>query len=1010
MTSLLQPGAEVAGYRVLSELGRGGMGLVYEAEHVRLGRKAALKLLTPDLAADSNVRDRFVQESRLIAAIDHPNIIPIYDAGEIGETLYIAMRLVGGGDLAKLIGRERTLGVERTVALVEQAAAALDAAHARGMVHRDVKPANVLLDDAASDRAFLTDFGVAKLTGGARETKAGMFIGSVDYASPEQIQGGEIAPAVDVYALGCVLFECLTGRRPYRKNTNVAILFGHLRDPPPRVTDERDELPKAIDEVVATALAKDPAERYGSCGELAAAARAALVGEAAAARALRQRVSTKPGSERAPLPTPATELVGRESELEAVRALLADPEVQLVTLTGPGGTGKTRLALAAAAATADEFPGGALLVELETLADAGLVLAAIAERLGASDADAESLAGQLAEERPLLVLDNFEHVLPAAPQIASLVAAPGAKVLVTSRAPLRVRAEREHPVPPLEPSAAVRLFQERAREARPGFEPSGADADAVAEICARLDGLPLAIELAAARVRLLSPAEMLSRLDRRLALLTSAEQDVPSRHRTMRGTVEWSYDLLDEPAKVLLARLAVFSGGWRMAAAEAVCVQEPELDSYALLDATSALVDGSLVRSGAGAGGEPRFELLQLVQEFGLYQLIERGELETFRRRHAEHYAALAEEAEPEITGADQVAWLRRLAEETGNLRAALRFSEDSGELELGLRVAGALTRFWSVQGLMTEIRAWLSRALPNAFVVDAPVRARARFAAGHAALGQGDFAAAAAEFEAALEAYRELDDDRGQAACLAQLGWLASARGDVDAASASSARSLAVAEELGAWDVASVARSTLGDLAAQRGAYPQAAELHEQSLTLRRRLGDRRNMANALLSLGRVELLRADPARAATLTEEGLSLAREVDDTWSISVGTATLGLLALDAGQLEQARSYLTDALELAWRRGDDRNVTESLFALAAVAAPAGDVRAATRIWGAAEAIRDSIGASPSPTERALEDRYLSGLRHALGTTAFESERRAGAALPREQAVDRALGVGST
>ena len=484
-----------------------------------------------------------------------------------------------------------------------------------------------------------------------------MFIGSVDYASPEQIEGGEIAPPVDVYALGCVLFECLTGRRPYRKGTNVAILFGHLRDPPPRVTEQLPDLPAAIDEVVATALAKDPAERYGSCGELAAAARTALLGDAEdASRERHRRMSTQPERpDRPPLPTPEAALVGREAELAAVQALLADPEVRLVTLTGPGGTGKTRLALAAAAAVADEFPGGVVLVELETLTDAGPVLAAIAERLGSGDSDAESLARQLAEERPLLVLDNFEHVLPAAPQIGALVAgAPGAKVLVTSRAPLRVRAEREHPVPPLEAAAAVELFRARARDARPGYEPEGEDAEAIDQICARLDGLPLAIELAAARVRLLSPAAMLGRLDRRLSLLTSTEQDVPSRHRTMRGTVEWSYELLDEPARVLLARVAVFGGGWRMAAAEAICSTEPDLDPYAVLDATTALVDGSLVRSGVGSDGEPRFELLQIVQEFALYQLIEQGELETFRRRHAEFYVGLAEEAEPELTGPDR--------------------------------------------------------------------------------------------------------------------------------------------------------------------------------------------------------------------------------------------------------------------------------------------------------------------------------------------------------------------
>ena len=246
---MLDPGAEVAGYRVLREIGRGGMGLVYEAEHLRLGRKAALKLLTPDLATHESLRDLFVQESRLVAAIDHPNIIPIYDAGDVEGTLYIAMRLVGGGDLAKALKREGALPVAWTLALIDQAAAALDAAHARGMVHRDVKPANVLLDDPPSTRVFLSDFGVAKLTGTGRETKAGMFVGSVDYAAPEQIEGGEIAPTTDVYALGCVLFECLAGRRPYPKPTNVAVLFGHLR----RVAGEVADVPhrRLHDEVVA---------------------------------------------------------------------------------------------------------------------------------------------------------------------------------------------------------------------------------------------------------------------------------------------------------------------------------------------------------------------------------------------------------------------------------------------------------------------------------------------------------------------------------------------------------------------------------------------------------------------------------------------------------------------------------------------------------------------------------------------------------------------------------------
>ena len=743
------------------------------------------------------------------------------------------------------------------------------------MVHRDVKPANVLLEDPASGRAFLTDFGVAKLTGGGRETKAGMFIGSVDYASPEQIEGGEIAPPVDVYALGCVLFECLTGRRPYRKNTNVAILFGHLRDPPPRVTELVADLPTAIDEVVATALAKDPAERFGSCGELAAAARIALVGEVVGAAASRAGTSARSrgGLDRPQLPEPEVALVGREIRARGSAGACSP------TPTSASSPSRGRAAPARRGWRSPPPPRLPATSRAEPCSSSwrrSPMPPSCSPRLPSSSArptpTPESLARQLADERTLLVLDNFEHVLPAAPQIAELVAAaPGLKVLVTSRAPLRVRAEREHPVPPLEPSAAAELFVERARAARPGFEPDGEDAGAIAEICARLDGLPLAIELAAARVRLLAPAAMLGRLDRRLALLTSTEQDVPSRHRTMRGTVEWSYELLDPPAQALLPRLAVFGGGWRMAAAEAVCATGPELDLYAVLDATTALVDGSLVRSGVGSDGEPRFELLQIVQEFGLYQLIERGELEACRRRHAEFYVGLAEEAEPELTGPDQVAWLGRLADETGNLRAALRFSEDAGELELGLRLAGALTRFWSVQGLMAEIRPWLARALPNAAGVAPPVRARALYAAGHAALGQGQFA------EATARASRRRSSSTASPPTSAarrpaspSSAGSPSARGEVDAASASSTRSLAIAEEIGAWDVASVARSTLADLAAQRGAFPQAAELLEQSLALRRRLGDRRNVANALLGLARVELLRDDRSARATARRGG--------------------------------------------------------------------------------------------------------------------------------------------
>src|SRR5687768_17295141 len=861
MTETIGVGSEIAGYRVTGQLGRGGMGFVWEAEHAILGRKAAIKTLSNDLGGDGDFRERFIQESQMVAALDHPSIIPIYDAGEENGIVYIAMRHVGGGDLQDLIAKG-LLDLDRAVSILEQVAGALDAAHARELVHRDVKPANVLID-AASDRVYLTDFGIAKQARTRGLTRTGFFVGTLDYAAPEQIQGKPVGPQADVYAFGCLLFECLTGKKPFDRETDVAVMHAHLLDPPPAPSELRPDLPGELDDVVARALAKSEEERTASCREVIEAVRACLGGQPVAPAARASTIMARTRAVFVNFPAEPSPLIGRDEELAAIVELARGPEVRLVTLTGPGGTGKTRLVLAAAAELAADA-GRAFFVDLAPISDAGIVGSAIASVLGVEEtADLpliEGIARRLGDDPALLVLDNFEQVLPAAGLVHELLAAaPGLTIVVTSQASLRLREEREFPVPPLAlpevdedgivgGSPAVEFFLDRARAVKPGFELTDENAAAVAGICRRLDGLPLAIELAAARVKLLSPQAILSRLEKTLDLLTGGAHDLPARQRTLRDAIDWSYNLLEPPEQALLARLGIFAGGCSLEVADAVCGDQMNLGE--VFEGLASLVDKSLVRQSDGADGEPRFRLLETIREYALERLEAQGELEDLRRRHAGRYLELVIAAEPELTRANQALWLHRLDEENDNIRAALSWTISSGEVELGLQLAGALVRFWSTRGLMVEGRRWLDEALAASEGVAPGTLTKAYFASGYAALGEGDFVPAGEAFERSLDLARELGDRNAEAAALAQLAWLAMAAGDNEAASELAGKSTDLATETGDKLTASGALSTLAEIAAANDDYAEAIRLFERGLTLRRGLGDKRLIANSLLRL----------------------------------------------------------------------------------------------------------------------------------------------------------------
>ena len=772
------------------------------------------------------------------------------------------------------------------------------------------------------------------------------------------------------------------------------------------------------------------------------------------------------------LPVQLTSFIGREKEIQAVKSLLA--RTRLLTLTGSGGCGKTRLALQLAADLIEEYSDGVWLVELAALSDPALVPQIVAAALGLREEPGRSLTQTVTDylqtKTLLLVLDNCEHLVEACAHLVEILQrpCPRVKIVATSREALGVSGEQVYRVPSLlvpDPAGLVktqsnvvavvsgydgpRLFVERAGLHQAGFALTPQNASEVVSICQRLDGIPLAIELAASRVRSLSLGQIAARLQDRFRLLTGGSRTVLPRQQTLRAAIDWSYDLLTQREQVLLARLSVFAGGWSLEASEQVCAGEG-IEERDVLDLLTSLVDKSLVVFEAEQEDEAgaRYRLLETIREYGWERLTECEEAAEWRRQHRDYFLALAEEAEPKLAGAEQAEWLERLESEHDNLRSALGWCQaEEGGAEAGLRLAGALWRFWEVRGYLGMGRGYLGEALSRVGAAGrTALRARALNGAGNLADNQGDYEVARALYEESLSIRRELGDKQGIANTLNNLGIVSKEQGDYRGArvlyeeslsirreigdrvgiayslnnlgvvaheqsdyTASQAyheQSLAIKSEIGDQGGIAYSLNNLGTVALDQGDYGSSRAYYEQSLAIFREIGDQGSIAYSLNNLGVVAWHQDDSETARGLYEESLSIFRELGDKRGIAGSLNSLGNVARGRGDYRGARTLQEEGLAIRWELGDKWGIAESLEALATLAVAEGRPERAARLRGTAEALREAIHTPLPPNEREQYDRDLAAVREALGEAAFAAAWAEGRRMSMEQVIEYALG----
>ena len=977
-----------AGFDDAEEIGRGGFGIVFRCRQAALGREVAVKVLTAEL--DQN-RERFVREQRAMGVLTgHPNIVGVLHVGETESGYpYLVMQYHRPGSLDARIHKLGALSPDEVLRLGVKLAGALETAHRAGILHRDIKPANILYTEFGEPA--LSDFGIAHITGGFK-TATGVFTGSPAFTAPEILSGDPPSQASDVYGLGATLFAAVTGHAAFERRSGEQVIAQFLRIASESAPDLRERgVPDDVAAIVDMAMARDPHDRPSVvelCTEIQRVQAVhgfpvdemALRSERQTDSPARQTMrSGSTGRTLGNIPLELTSFVGRQRELSEVRKALS--AARLVTLTGIGGVGKTRLALRTAGEARTDFRDGVWFVELGDLRDESMLVDVVTATLGVRSESArpslEVLVEFLSSRQLLLVLDNCEQLVDAAAKLAEtlLRSCPDIRILATSREALGIVGETVEPLSPLpcpetysEPtpfgsgSDAVALFTERAAAAVPGFELTTENTATIAQICSRLDGLPLAIELAAARLRAMSPEQILDRLSDRFTLLTRGSRRAPTRQQTLALSIDWSYDLCTPDEQQLWGRLSVFSGSFELQAAEAICGFDMPAENF--LDLVWSLVDKSILLR-TEAQGVVRLRLLDTLREYGRERLERTGEYPQLRRRHCDWYRQFAHDAEAEWFSARQVQWLDRIRRELPNLREALDFAISEGGQD-ALDFAADLHQFWFLRGPFNEARRWLDRALAAAPKEPTTVRARAIYAACMIASTQGDIPAATALVAEGRELVQQVADPIAHAAVAIGDGFTALAAGQLDHACA-----------------------CLQDALDER-----------ISPTMR---------GGALVILGWAQELRGESAAAVGCYEAVLALSEAHGESMYRMLALLSMGGAKWRHGESDRARQLVRQSLELARLVNDRRTAAYCLETLAWVMGDAGNPRFAAVMLGAAAGLANAVGSTSVPFAHLVvhHDECEAGARSALGAGEFDVAHQEGSLLKFNEAIQLGLAV---
>ena len=951
---------KIGRYTIERRVGRGGMAIIYLAYDPLMKRLVAIKLLPRQLTFDPQFKARFLREVEVIAALEHPAIVPVYDFGEEDDQPYFVMRYMPGGSLTERL-RYGTISLTDSARILRQIAPALDEAHRKGIIHRDIKPGNILFD--SNDNAYLSDFGIVKIASEATNLTGTTLVGTPSYMSPELARGDtDIDGRSDIYALGVLLFRMWAGVLPYTANSPLGIAMKHITDPIPRILDYKPELPEECHTLISIAMAKERRDRFPTATEMAQALDRIVARQSGDPEETPLAISTpqqhppdttsgaqaeaEPQTTQHPQPVPAennlpvqqSSFIGRWEELAEIAGRLSDPACRLLTLLGPGGIGKTRLAIQVAKGELYHFEHGVYFVPLAPLSSPEFIVPTLAETINFSFYSDEEphtqLINYLRNKQMLLVLDNFEHVIEGADLLVDILQnAPEIKFLVTSRERLSLQEEwifqvhgmqvpPEQAIEEAEEFPSMQLFVERGRKVKPDFALTETDKHYAVRICQLLEGVPLGIELAAAWVRMLSCEEIATEIEQNLDFLTTSLRNVSKRHRSLRAVFEYSWNLLSEGERETFSKLTIFRGGFTRQAAAKV--------ADASLFHLSTLVDKSLLRKNP----DERYEMLEVLKQYGYEKLCENPSSRSLvENRHGAYFAEFLHRREDALRGGDQLTALNEIGVEIENVRQSLRWAIENRKYPSLAKALEAAYRFYEIRGWLqegVELFTRMSESLREKHGTTESLeesllilygRVLARQGAFYYRLGKHDEAASA--LEKSVKLIRPLNIDNDLAFALTYLGAVAYLHQDYAYASELLQESRAIYQKTGDQLGSVISLHHLALIARDTEAYAEARQLFEQAMEINREIGNRFGIAISLNNLGMVARELGEYEEARRLHRESLNIRRELNDRWGIANSLDGLGLVEYQTGNYLNARTLLQESAEIYEEIGDQRRL---------------------------------------------------------------------------------------